>query len=640
MALKHLLTPIKLGKVEIRNRIALAPMGVGIYPADETVPDRVLAYVEARSKGGTGMIISQFGRASKYQISPLLGVYDDRFIPGLRRYAQAAHKYGAKVFVQIACLGGRDPGGSGYAPSAIDSPLYFFPPKELTIEQIEEIKEEFIQAARRAQEAGIDGVELHGAHSYLVNQFISPHCNQRTDEYGGSFEGQMKFPTDIVRGIRKLCGEDFPVGFKFSSFEDIPNGIDLVLSRKIAQRMADEGVVYIHAAAGASTIEALSDYPAVPPMYMRRNTLVPLAENMKRHVKNVAIIGTGGIDIPEEADKIIDEGKADMVAIGRGLLADPAWALHAQTGQRIRPCIRCNICHYEAVFMWRDIVCTVNPYLAKEAEEPLQPAKSPKRVMVIGGGPGGIIAAMTASARGHKVALYEKNNALGGMLISGCKPPFKEEISRLLDYLQGEIADTKVEVHLSIEVTPETVKALSPDAVVIAIGGRPIIPNIPGIQKQKVYTSIDAMGSREGIPGKHIVVLGGGDTGCEAALYLAQAGRQVAIVELLDELMAKNEMKNNTMVLEHMVRQAGVQVYTGTKLTGIRQGEVDIVDKSGNTQTLPADAVILAIGIEPNKASVEALEGVCKEVYSVGDCIQPARIFEAIHEGDRIGRLI
>lgn len=641
MALEHLYSPIMLGSVEVKNRIVMSPMWIGVYNPDETIPNAMIPFLEARAKGGVGLIISQFTVASKYQTLRQVGVYEDRFIPGLRRYAQAVHKYDAKVFLQIAAQGGSDPKGS-YAPSAIEIPLYSVPPRELTMDQSREIIEEFIQAGRRALEAGFDGVELHGAYGYLIAEFISPYTNLRTDEYGGDFERRMRVPVEIVRGIKKICGKDFPIGFKFNAYEDVRNGIDHELGVKIAQRMADEGVVYLHEVSMGSSILTIpiSKYPSMPPLYHPRNPTIPLAENLKAKVKGVPIIAAGGITNPQEANNIIAEGKADMIALGRGLLADPTWAEKAKTGKRIRPCIRCNVCHNEAVFKFQKIVCTVNPYLANELEEPIVPARKRKRVMVLGGGPAGIVSALVASQRGHEVTLYEKQGEIGGLLVPGSVPPFKDEIKELLGYYREEINDSEVKLELKKEVTPHLIQRISPDTLIVAIGAFPIRPDLLGASNPNVITAAEALSNIDEVRGENVAVIGGGTVGCETALYLAQYGKKVTIVESLDELMALEEVKYNTVLLKDMLEKAGVKVYTRSKPTEIDLESVKITDFKGNTQELSADVVVLAVGLKSNTAAVEKLRASCSESYAVGDCVMPRRIFEAVQEGDRIGRLV
>jgi len=630
-----------LGSIEIKNRIVLAPLGIGVHNADETVHNAMIPYLESRAKGGTGLIISEFGTATEYQTSKLMGVYDDRFVPGLRRYSQAVHKHNAKVFLQIAALGGSDPQGS-YAPSAIKTTLYEVSPKELTKDQISEIIGDFIQAGKRAQEAGFDGVELHGAYGYLVAEFISPYTNRRTDEYGGNFERRMRVPIEIVRGIKKICGKDFAIGFKFNAYEDLPDGVDHELGSRIAQRMVDEGVVYLHVVSMGRSLATLSiaRYPSVPPIYHPRNTILFLAENLKAKVRRAPIIAAGGISDPQEADGIIADGKADMVAIGRALLADPAWTEKAKMKKRIRPCVRCNVCRQEVVFKRNKIVCTVNPYLAKELEEPLAYAKRPRKVMIVGGGPGGIVAALTSSQRGHDVTLYEKRDYIGGLLVPGSKPLFKAEIKRLLKYYREEISDSEIELELGREVTPELVQQFSPDALIVAIGASPIRPNVPGAYLRNVITAVEALLDVDRVKGENVVVIGGGVVGCETALYLAREDKAVSIVERLHELMALEETKDNTMLLEDMLKKAAVQVYAESKLLEISPESVKIIDSKREVKDLPADVVVLALGLLPDNSSVEKLRASCSESYTLGDCVEPRRILEAVHEGNRIGRLL
>jgi len=642
MTLRHLFSPIMLGKVEIENRIALAPMGLGVFPPDGAVQDSTLAYVEARSRGGVGLIISEFANVSKYQKLDMLGAYDDGLIGSLSKYAEAVHKHDAKAFLQIGTLGGKYESG-GYAPSAIESPLYLSRPKEFAGDQIREVIQEFTEAGRRAKEAGFDGVELHGAHSYLIGQFMSPHFNRRDDEYGGDFERRMRFPTEILRGIKKACGKDFPVGLKFSAWEEVPNGIDHELALKIAQRMADEGIAYLHTQTTAffPPIAARSKYPTMPPMYLPRNTLLELAERIKRKIKNVPVLAAGGIVDPKEADKIIADRKADMVVLGRALLADHEWPNKAKEGRRIRPCIRCNVCHHEIVFRQKEAVCSVNPFLLHELEEPLGKVKKPKKVAVVGGGPGGIVAALTASQRGHDVTLYEMRDRVGGLLIPGSAPPFKIDLKALLNYYQAEIKDSQVKVKLNTKVAPDTIQRIRPDALIIAVGAAPTLPKIPGIDEDNVTnvtTPEDALRNPRKIKGKNVVVIGGGVLGCETALHLARKGKNVVIVELLEKLMPTEEIKNNIVVLEELLEKAGVKAYTRSNVVQVTPEDVWIVTDGDKMQKIPADTVLLAVGRKPDSEFIDALKQSCPESYVIGDSVKEGRIFEAVHDADHTAR--
>ncbi|MFC2145093.1 FAD-dependent oxidoreductase [Actinomycetota bacterium] len=477
MDYKKLFQPIKLGKIELRNRIAFAPVGIGAYNPDESVNEIYFDFIRERAKE-TGLILTQGTRPSnRLGGVSLIGTFDDKHIPNLKKFADSAHESGAKIFIQSVMIGGNDPLG-GYAPSVLDIPLYGdkwgrgdeHKPKELHNEQIKVLVEDFAQGARRAMEAGFDGVEVHGAYGYLISEFMCPTTNQRSDEYGGSFENRMRFPVEIIKRIKEVCGDDFPIGFKFNAHMDIePSGIDEELGVRIAKRIAREGVVYLHEVAMGEDvmIMALGKYPSMPTIYQPRNTTVCLAENLKKSIKDVPIIAAGGILTPEDADRIIYEGRADMVAIGRAFLADPHWSLKAKKGERIVPCIKCLVCHNEVVKRAKLAACTVNPYLCKENNLELKPADKKKNVMIVGAGPAGIQAALTSSKRGHNVKLFEKLRSIGGMMRLSMVPDFKYEFDTLVDYYEKEISDSKVDLNLGIEVTPDKVKEIAPDQFLI-----------------------------------------------------------------------------------------------------------------------------------------------------------------------------
>jgi 2,4-dienoyl-CoA reductase-like NADH-dependent reductase (Old Yellow Enzyme family)/thioredoxin reductase len=649
MALKNLFKPIKLGKLEVRNRVVFAPIGIGAYNDDETVNENYFPFITERAKE-TGLIITQGTRPSLKGGVKLIGCYDDRFIPSLKKFAGSAHKNGAKIFLQLVVVGGNDPLG-GYAPSVVDIPLYRDQwgrgganrPKELRNHQIKELVEEFAQAARRAQEAGFDGVEVHGAYGYLISAFICPATNRRTDEYGGSFENRLRFPVEIIRRIKSVCGDDFPIGFKFNSHQEIePEGIDEELGVKNAQRIASEGVVYLHEVTMGEDVMymQLAKYPSMPTMYQPRNTTVSLAENLKKHIDGVPIIAAGGITKPEEADEIIGENKADMVAVGRALLADPHWTYKAMKGERITPCIKCLVCHNEVVKKGNFAGCTVNPYLVRELEEPLVKAERSLKVMVAGGGPAGVTAAVTASKRGHDVCLYEAQREIGGQLIPGSAPLFKYEFQDLLKYFRDELDDSNVRVEIGKEVTAREVKDEAPDVLIIATGGYSIIPDIPGIDMEHVLPATRCLKEPEFVKGNRVVVIGGGDVGCETAVFLKRRKKEVTIVEKLPTLMEKEDMKYHTLVMEEMLEEEGIVSYTSSEVTDIKEGTLKIKTGDGKTIDLPADTVVVAIGIEKDPAYVENLKEACPVSHVIGDAGVPQTLREAVFDGDKIARSI
>jgi 2-enoate reductase len=649
MYFESLFRPITIGTIEVKNRIVFAPIGIGAYNEDETVNPDYFPFIRERAKE-TGLIITQGTRPSKKGGVKLIGCYDDRFIPSLKLFANSAHHEGARIFLQLVVIGGNDPLG-GYAPSVLDIPLYRnqwgrgaeYKPKELTVDQIKELVEEFAYGARRAMEAGFDGVEVHGAYGYLLSEFICPATNRRTDEYGGNQENRMRFPVEIIRRIKEVCGSTFPIGFKFNAHQEIqPESIDEELGVRNAMVVAKEGIAYLHEVAMGEDVMymQLAKYPSMPTMYQPRNTTVRLAENLKRRILDVPIIAAGGITRPQEADEIIRDQKADLVAVGRALLADPHWSWKAKRGIRITPCIRCLVCHNEVVKHGTYAACTVNPYLVREDEQPLVPAQIRKKVLVAGGGPAGITAAVMASRRGHTVTLYEKGEQLGGTIIAGSVPEFKYEFRELLNYFQEEVESSEVEIKLKTEATAELIRSGQPDALIVAIGGRPIRPAIPGIGLDLVVNAPDALLRADEHRDSDVVVIGGGDVGCETAIVLRRNGNRVSIVERLDELMALVEMKYHVMVMERMLKEEGVHVYTCAQVAEIKRDAVVVEYNEGRKHELPADLVVIAVGVGTDTASIKKLAGSCPVSYVIGDAQEPRTIREAVFEGDRVGRLL
>ena len=635
--MEKLFQPLKLSPLELRNRVVMAPMSLGFVTADETWPERCFPYFEERCRGETGLIITPFTNATRLATIPLVGSYHDRFLSSHRRLADLVHRYDTKVFLQIAATGGK---GADAAPSAIESPNY--PgrvPRELAVEEIRLIVQDFAQAAARAKKAGFDGVELHGGHTYLVGSFVSPHTNRRQDEYGGDFEGRMRFPVEIVRAIRQQVGDDYPIGYKFSMWEELQGGVEPELGIRIAERMAQEGVCYLHVSSTSATLGLASRYPSVSTMYTCRHALVPLARAVKQAVPDVAVIAAGGIDDPREAEEMIARGDCDLVALGRGLLAEPHWARKARVGQRIRPCIRCNVCYHRP--RHTPMLCTVNPYLHSEAQQPLPPIDRPKKLMVVGGGPAGIVAALTAAARGHEVTLCEKADALGGQVIPGSRAPFKSDVARLLQYWREEIAESQVEVRLNTEVTPEIVRREKPDALVLAVGATPVLPCVPGIDGENVLSAAAALVEPTRLDRSEVIVLGGGEVGCECAVFLARRGNRVTLVEMLEELLPNTNIHSARVDLLRMVQgEPAIEALTGAQVTEIREGGAVVRGKDGRERFVKASWVVVAIGLKPLTHVAHQLAAECADVRIVGDCLQPGRIRDAVVQGDLAGRLI
>jgi len=641
---KNLFSPIRLGSIEVKNRIVLAPMGIGSYNDDETITDDYVSFIGGRAKE-TGLVITTGTRvSSKYGKYKLNGAYNDSFITGLSKLAKAAKSSGAKIFLQIMTLGREDP-FDPYVPS-LNIPIYQEQwegdkkPKELENSQIKEIIEKFVHAARRAKEAGFDDVEIFGSEDALISSFICLCLNKREDEYGGSFENMMRFPIDIIHGIGKVCGKDFPVGFKFNAIHDIDDGIDLDLGVKIAKRISQEQVAYIHEFSFKSFDFPLSTfkYPPMPNLYQPRNTTIAISEKIKSNVSGTPVIAVGGILKPDEADKIIADKKADLVAVGRAFIAENLWAYNAGRGKRIRPCIRCHVCHNEVAMHEKLVVCSINPDVL--AKDEIKKTESPKEVMVVGGGPGGITAAITASRRGHNVNLYEKDSYIGGKLIPGSVPDFKYEFLDLLNFFRDEIEESDVKIITNKEVTSEFIKRNQPDVLVVAVGAEPITPNVDGADSDNVVFATYALDNADSYKSKRIVIIGGGDVGCETALLLKRKGNEVTIVEMLDELMKEEEIKHNTIILEKMLIDEGVEIYTNSTTTEITTSNIKIKNSKDSIIEIPADIVVVSVGFHSQPENVKDLLASCKNSYALGDCMEPGRLKQAISDGYRIGKMI
>ena len=655
MPFPHLFSPIEVDSLELKNRVVLAPLDVGLHDPEGQVTDRYIDFLVERAKGEVGLIITEFTSVWPEQRVITTAVWDDKFVPGLTRMAETVKDAGSKIFMQIAVLGGKsyvEP----FAPSAIESELYTEVPREMTVDDIERVIEAFILGAARAKRAGFDGVEYHCAHSYLGGQFMSPHTNQRTDAYGGDFERRMRFGTQIVTGIKQVCGEDFPVGFKFSAHEHLHGGVndrydeeikdDLHL--RIAKYMEDLGVAYLHVATTSATIMQVKGFvecthPSVPPLYIKPNTLVDLAEEVKQNGAKIPVIATGGITDPVHAEEIISQERADMVALGRTLIADPHWAKKAYAGENIIPCIRCNFCHTFVVMDRGGVQCTTNPIVGREKLIAFNTTDSPKKVVVVGAGPGGLEAGLRAKGMGHDVVLYEKRDVIGGEMISASIPDFKWDIKRLLHYYTTEVQKVGLEVRTGTTVTLETLKADDPDVVILATGGEAIIPDIPGIDGDNVITAIDAIVRWDELEvGERVMVLGAGLVGYEVAWFAAQQGRAVVLVSRRNEedVIKLKEHGTNLAALRKGVRDSGTKILASRELKRVDKTGVVLATSDGTEEFHPIDSLIISRGYTPRKGlrqDIETADLRC-EVYEVGDCVDVRNFFDAINEGAHVVR--
>ena len=656
----NLAKPINIGGVFMRNRIAMAPMNDfhQFYdPVEGTINRRWIDYFAERAKGGVGLIITGVFKVedeiTRFRQNDMVtwALVKKKSMQNYAELAKYAHAFGAKIFMQLTAGPGRVISGTaiddGFEPvSASANQAYFRPNvtcRALDTSEVDQIVEAFGQAAEIVHESGIDGIEVHGHEGYLIDQFTTSLWNRRTDKYGGDLEGRLTFPIEILKAIKKRVGDDFPVTYRYGSKHFIKGpwksalrmgeremGRDIDESIQMAKLLERAGYGALHVDTGCYE----SAYWAHPPMYLPHGFSVDLTWEVKKVVK-IPVIAVGRLGIPEIAEKVLAEGKADMIALGRDLLADPYWPKKVLGGeaQDARFCIGCHECMFRAE-TGQYLTCAVNPLCGNEGVVSIQPSWKAKKVLIAGGGVGGMEAARMASIRGYHVSLFEKTGNLGGHLIAGSVPDFKKDIKGLLDWYQLQLTKLKVKTKLNTAVTPELIKNENPDIVIIATGSVPMVPKMPGVEKPLVTTCIDLLLDR-GKAGDRVIVVGGGLEGCETALWLSRQGKKVSIVEMLSQLIIDVHRANRTMLLD-LLEDDGVNILTYTKIIEIEDGGVIAIDKKLNTMQIGCDTVVLAVGLKSDNQLYSSLVGDSREVYEIGDCKKPRKIADAIWEADML----
>lgn len=641
----RLFEPGRIGNLELKNRIIKAPQHTGLANPDGSVTERMLRYYREVAQGGVAMVIVEYAwvdedasRASPCQ----LGIARMDHLPGLSLLADTIKANGAKAAIQISHAGRQrfileQPKAASDVPwpeiTAAGCPL----PVPLTVEEIREIVKAFGRAARRAQTAGFDMVEIHACHGYLISNFFSPHTNKRTDWYGGPLENRMRLLLDIIKEIRSQVGPDYPVCVRLSGTDYEPDGHTIEETVELAKRLEARGVAAIHMSGGNhhTTIHE------VAPMGMPLANNVWAAEAVKKVVK-IPVVASGSINLPDLAESILAEGKGDFIGLGRPLWADPQWPLKAKEArpEDIRPCIRCNDgCLARGDHIANTVRCTVNVALCREEEFALTPARRRLRVAVVGGGPAGMEAARVAALKGHEVTLYEKRE-LGGALLEAALPAFKApDLQPLVAYLRTQMEKLRVKV-IRAEATLAELTGGRFDAVIVATGAVPAIPSdIPGIDSPQVVLATAVLRG-EVDPGRTVAVIGGGIVGTEVGLVMAETGRRVIFVEMLDEFMCGITF-DERQVYEQRFRDLDVTVYTGRRLVEVTGTGIVVADSTGERTGLEVDTVILATGLSPLRQLAEELRAVPGlKTLEAGDCVVPGKIFDAIHGGHMAARLL
>ncbi|MBU4317197.1 MAG: FAD-dependent oxidoreductase [Proteobacteria bacterium] len=636
---KHLFTPGKIGTMALKNRIVLPPMGTGFHDNGGYVSQRFIDYLEARAKGGVGLIIIEVTapsvqcNVSNHQLT--LG--NDSYIPGFKKLAEVVHAYGTKIAIQLQHssweLKDGKPVQVGPSPLVVPARVMGVmagAPHELTLDEIHERIQWFVSAAVRAKEAGLDGVEMHAAHQYLLASFLSPATNQRTDEYGGSVENRARILVEILKETRKLVGKDFPVWPRLNGQEfGFDGGLTLEETLEMVPMLEEAGSDALHISAyGAYSMAIRAPICDIP------GFLIPLAEEVKK-ISKVPVIAVGRLDA-ELGEEILEQGKADFISIGRRLIADPDLPNKVVAGRwnEIIPCINCMECIERPVTEGRGMACAVNAATGRERAFRIQPVAKPKTVMVVGGGPSGMQAASVAAQRGHKVALYEKSSGLGGQLAIAKLPPHKEELTNLISYMADQLTRSGVTIEYNTEVTPDMILEKKPDAVIIAAGAAPLMPDMPGVKQPQVLTAQDVLAGRQ--VGQNVVIIGGGMVGCETGHFLSEKGKHVIVVEMIKRVANDMAPMVRRRLLDGL-REKQVMMMTNTTCLEIKENGILVKTADGKQQEIPADSVIIAVGYQKNDTLFQSIKDNVPEASNIGDSANPQRIREAILSGYQAG---
>ena len=633
-----LFSPMKIGSCTIPNRLAVPAMVTNFCTEDGLVTDRFVRYLEEKAKGGWGLIITEDyavnPNAKGYRFIP--GLYNDAQLEGNRKLTETIHRYDSKIFCQIYHPGRQSThfvngGVQPIAPSATMDPLLQEMPREMTVEEIHGIVADFASCARRCKEAGFDGIEIHAAHGYLISEFLSPYTNKRVDQYGGCFDNRARFLDEIYAAVRKEVGADFPVTVRISVNEYLLGGRTEAESFVLARHCEELGFDAIHVSNGMYASPATRQI--IAPMFSEHAFNMQGAQQIKELV-HIPVILTNRINDPRMADTLLMMNKADFIGMARGSLADPFLPVKARQGHlsNIRYCIGCLQGCEQKLFEGTSITCLVNPRIGLEYESELTPVETPKKVLVIGGGPGGLMAAETAARRGHRVTVYEKKADLGGQFKSAAYPIGKGELATFISSARQNLSDMQIPIHLNTEVTPELLEAEKPDAIIVATGAHPLIPPIPGIDGSHVVTAEDVLLGNVTVPAGPVVVCGGGEVGGEVAQFVAESHPDVTILEMQPDILNDMMVFTRRCLLSYL-KDARVRVLTHAKVQKIEDDKVTYLDQAGQSVSLPAAAVISAFGYRAYNPLEAAARSVCENVQVIGGAVKAGNALTAIAEG-------
>ncbi|BBO16481.1 mycofactocin system FadH/OYE family oxidoreductase 2 [Candidatus Brocadia pituitae] len=669
ITMSKLFDTIQIGQITLKNRIMMSAMDLG-FTTDGAINDRIIDFYRERARGGVGCIVvgGCYPEMNGKVWKSIIGLDKDELIPGLKRLTDAIHEHHVHVAAQIL-HGGRSASSfftkmQPISPSPLTHRSIKQEPHALTVSEIKMVIDTYVSATLRAKKAGFDAVELHGGMGYLINQFLSEATNKRDDAYGGSLENRVRFAREMILAIRETVGWDYPVIFRMSGNDFVEGGLRIQESLEIAKILERAGADAFNVSPGWHESKTPIMLMAIP-----RMAYVFLSEKIKSQVK-VPVIASVRINDLELAEEILGNEQADMVSIGRPLIVDPELPNKYKNGRRddIRTCIACNQGCFDSLLNFKPVSCTYNAMAGYEGEYKITRTSKPKKVVVVGGGPGGMEAARVLALRGHQVTLYERNRHLGGQLRYAFIPPGREEIQNIITYLERQIAKLHVHIKTGEEADFLTLQAERPDVVIVATGGNPIMLNLPGMQAENVCVANDVLDGKVPV-GKEVVIVGGGTVGCEVALHVAKQGamkpdvacfllkhkvldasdvieytargnRKVTILEMKKKIGGGFGISTRWIILNE-IKDAGVREITEVKVKEIvskpgKNGHANtgvIYEKDGQDHFIRADTIVIAVGYHPNNALQRQIEGKFPETYFIGDCVKVRTALEAIHEG-------
>ncbi len=636
MAFDALFQPVSIGSLKLPNRIIMSSMSTRMARTGGGMTERLIEHYSRRARGGAALITVEL--ADVHPLMPhlrqTLWLHNDEAVAAMRPLTEAIHKNGARASIQIGVFFRPVMAGLCHYTASLKSPEAQPHAQELSAFELDRLGDVIAMGCLRAKQAGYDAVELHGIHGSIMEEFLSPFWNKRSDRYGGTCENRMRFPLEVLEKTRRLVGEEFPIIFRICGSEFHPEGTTIEDAVAFARAAEERGLNAVSLSGGIGHI----DHLAISASYEKRGMLLPASRAIKEHC-HIPVIVANALT-PQMAYDAVAGGDADIIALGRPLLADPDWPKKMKEGrmEEIRPCIRCN---QGCMGGLRDpslphILCLANPQMGSLMQEVPPAARKPFDIVVVGGGPAGCEFAYTAAQRGHRVTLLEKEANLGGQFRIAAVPPGKADFRALSDYFEVVLPRMGVDVRLNIEASVDDIQAMKADIVVVAAGSVPVRPSIPGIDLPQVSLAVDVLKGKV-TPEGSVVVLGGGATGLETAHLLAEQGHDVTVVDMLQEF--GRDIVSHVGVREkllHLMEKAGVKFMPRMRVKAVTPEGVELDDRplfgGGRIQFLPADSVVVAMGQRPSTALAGALEKTGIKCLMLGDCARPGNALAAMHE--------